>query len=689
MQVNEDAANELMRQVHSLLRGVEHNRPVVNKYRDLELFFARLINLPPSAVYAAYISKAGNTAVRFNQSERARKANLLIALIDPPSEEHPLRTVEALARYCSRRRANARDDDEEFYAIAFVSLANTWQPKAIINAENSSDARVAVLRDIWDIPEYGYEGSFGRPATLRDLNQIQVLFVNTADRTALPEQDLYQQFAVASLTPVPGDNPEFHSSFLLEISQDPGQPPLSIGTTKIVRRGQRGGRTPLQGRFLELPDEYCSLGQDFSFYENLMPLHPSVWRRVLKGLNDVAFNEDVAETFVDDYAFSNSLLGTSKAQRALKDAPRLIRRRAVETSSSGHTFQFYTSVGGSQFDVEFVFDTIPHVPDRINAIIGYNGTGKTRLLAHLAIVASSDPAIRKAVSEFGTISPPGLPFGHVIAVSYSAFDTFPIPPSMDFPESNDNRSLFDLRASQVNYYYCGLRKRNSQIEILHGSPRALKSIDDVHDEFEAALQLSRSREKLSIYLGALEIVANEPSFSRIGLDPYFFETGSDWRSNFASLSTGHKIVLNILIQIVAHIRPGALVLIDEPESHLHPSLLSALIKALNFVLQNSDSYAVIATHSPVVLQEIPRKCVHILSRFDSRTVASDPDIETFGESIGLLTSDVFRLDSSATDYHDVLQKLATDHSIDEIEGFFGGRMSAQARSYILAVQRRR
>ena len=52
-----------------------------------------------------------------------------------------------------------------------------------------------------------------------------------------------------------------------------------------------------------------------------------------------------------------------------------------------------------------------------------------------------------------------------------------------------------------------------------------------------------------------------------------------------------------------------LVLIDEPETHLHPPLLSAFVRAMSDLLIDRNGVAIIATHSPVVLQETPRTCV--------------------------------------------------------------------------------
>jgi predicted ATP-binding protein involved in virulence len=128
------------------------------------------------------------------------------------------------------------------------------------------------------------------------------------------------------------------------------------------------------------------------------------------------------------------------------------------------------------------------------------------------------------------------------------------------------------------------------------------------------------------------------------------------------------------------------VLIDEPEAHLHPPLLAALLKSIRKGLETQDSYAVIATHSPVAIQETPARFVRILKRFGESTSVKTPSSETFGENIGILTRDVFDLNSSETDYHDVLERLAADLTADEVEKLFGHRLSFQARSYITSIR---
>ncbi|MDK7046806.1 AAA family ATPase, partial [Escherichia coli] len=96
------------------------------------------------------------------------------------------------------------------------------------------------------------------------------------------------------------------------------------------------------------------------------------------------------------------------------------------------------------------------------------------------------------------------------------------------------------------------------------------------------------------------------------------------------------------------------VLIDEPESHLHPPLLSAFIRALSDLLLDRNGLSIIATHSPVVLQEVPKRCVWKINRSRLSTESRRPDIETFGENVGILTREVFGLEVVKSGFHDLL-----------------------------------
>src|SRR5690606_23174970 len=117
----------------------------------------------------------------------------------------------------------------------------------------------------------------------------------------------------------------------------------------------------------------------------------------------------------------------------------------------------------------------------------------------------------------------------------------------------------------------------------------------------------------------------------------------DPKPAFIGWSTGLKIVMHAIVTLVARTERKSIVLIDEPESHLHPPLLAAYMHAVRLVLETNDAFAVIATHSPVVVQETLGRHVSIVSRIEDDVTILPPRIETYGESIGEITDEIFRL----------------------------------------------
>ena len=135
----------------------------------------------------------------------------------------------------------------------------------------------------------------------------------------------------------------------------------------------------------------------------------------------------------------------------------------------------------------------------------------------------------------------------------------------------------------------------------------------------------------------------------------------------------------------------ALVLIDEPESHLHPPLLAALVRVLSMLLIRRNGAAILATHSPVVLQETPRSCVWVLRRSGDQVTAERPLIETFGENVSVLTREVFGLEVTLSGFHKMVSDaLAAEHgNYEQVLEEFRGQLGAEARAIALALSRLR
>jgi predicted ATPase len=466
------------------------------------------------------------------------------------------------------------------------------------------------------------------------------------------------------------------------------EPLIELGQVKILERGQRGGRPSLGSSFDRLGDNFCSLGQDIEYYENLMRQPASLRRSYLRALNDAAAYPSVERKFAAEPGWETSLIRFGPAVNALGAGRQLVRGTAKPVDQLSFQFDWWRD--DSVTHVRFNFDASKELPGRCHVLIGYNGVGKTTLLADLALTADNDLETRSATTAGRSfIRGNDTTFGAVVAVSYSAFDTFRTPKTVRDPEPDSSSPTADSSNEMFGYVYCGLRRRTTggyrHTNDSGSEDYELKSIDEIQSEFAAALRAAGNRESGGHLVAAFEALAREPSFGQIGIDIASLGSGLDSAGAievFSQLSTGHKIVLNIVTQLAAHLRTRSLVLIDEPETHLHPPLIAALLGAIQVLLNLHGSFAIIATHSPVVVQEIPALNVKILERDGASVSVREPEIETFAENIGAITRHVFSLDSSATDYQGILASLSKRYTDEQISEMFDNGLSVQGRALV-------
>lgn len=152
------------------------------------------------------------------------------------------------------------------------------------------------------------------------------------------------------------------------------------------------------------------------------------------------------------------------------------------------------------------------------------------------------------------------------------------------------------------------------------------------------------------------------------------------------MSSGHKIVLLTITALVNLVEEKTLVLMDEPESHLHPPLLSAFTRALSELLHDRNGVAIVATHSPVVVQEVPRSCVWKLNRSGLEWRKDRPERETFGENVGLLTKEVFGLEVSKSGFHAMLQEeVEKGGTFDEVVAAFRQKIGMEGLAILMSM----
>jgi predicted ATPase len=320
-------------------------------------------------------------------------------------------------------------------------------------------------------------------------------------------------------------------------------------------------------------------------------------------------------------------------------------------------------------------------PTNIHVLIGRNGVGKTRCLQNMAQSLATKPdgdKLGSFASRSSDSEARGL-FSNLVSITFSAFDPFgPI-----VAESGDARFT-------LNYSYVGLRKpAGASKEVSRSST---KDSGELTQEFIESAEHCRTGFRRDRWLRALETLSSDPLFSEANVSALASnEEEAAFAQNakrlYERLSSGHKIVLLMITRLVELVEERTLVLLDEPEAHLHPPLLAAFVRALSDLLVQRNGVAIVATHSPVVLQEVPKACVNILHRVGLTPRSERPGIETFGENVGVLTREVFGLEVTQSGYHRLLQDAAADKraSYEDVLRRFKDHLGAEARAIVAAL----
>ncbi|MFM8442456.1 MAG: AAA family ATPase [Methylococcus sp.] len=475
-----------------------------------------------------------------------------------------------------------------------------------------------------------------------------------------------------------------------------------IGEVKIgqfnMADDQRSPNIPEE--FEQLSDEFFSLGQDDSYYQTLKDLGEEVLDMVLIALRDVAKDAELYERALKEKVTGISLL-RSVSDTSVRGQFRRIANGGARLTPYSFSYTPPDTMRRWTPPPTFNFDVVPKSSPSTNVhvLIGRNGVGKTytvNLMTRAVVEPQSEPTSSGIFKINGTVGAPSEMdverniFPNIVSVTFSAFDPFePLP-------TRENK------ASGVRYHYIGLKHIAKGED---GNPKPPKSPDDLATDFGNGVQLIVTQYSMrERWRRALSLLESDPIFKLAEvwrlIDEYeeLKETLDDRRELsaairksarklFSKLSSGHKIVLLTITRLVETVAERSLVLLDEPEAHLHPPLLASLIHSLSDLLVNRNGVAIIATHSPVILQEVPRTCVWRIRRSGRQVAVERPEIETFGENVGTLTSSIFGLEVTDSGFHKVLsdaidEGLDYDGILNRFNGQLGDEGRAIARSLI-------
>lgn len=435
-----------------------------------------------------------------------------------------------------------------------------------------------------------------------------------------------------------------------------------IGELKLMNSEQDNTMDALPEEFDEpLDDSSCSLGIKTDYYIGLRQelKNEQLIKEVQHYLCDCTFEPAIYDQHRDERIFNVSLMRDLSAMDALQEGQSLAMGiEPDEMYSFSYTYH-------PKYDNSLYADWKVHIPYkplkfmRTFGIIGINGVGKTQILSSFIT-----DLLAQKVDNFKSLPH----FKNIIVICSTPFDSYPV-------EKQDTR--------EIVYRLCCLEQDKTLT--LDGIKQNLNRImkqPTVEHVSMLTVWVDLIREYVdSAFVDHVVILKRDADGSE-----YYDINGDDLGSNVNILSSGQLHILSLVTYICANIHYRSLLFIDEPEVHLHPHITMEFMAMLSGLLSVFKSYAIIATHTPLVVREMAGKNVFLMQKMQDGIPQIAPvGFETLGEDVGTLYRNLFGYDEQSSYFKKMVDKLCDrGKSYEEIVRYFqqGMNLNINARLII-------
>lgn len=433
---------------------------------------------------------------------------------------------------------------------------------------------------------------------------------------------------------------------------------------------------------------FFTMHPGMSFYRKLVrALGPGNADVLLRSVNDLVIYKYSQNAWVEQAltseVFSHGFMRDSEPFFAFNNADSVLGGvDAEDFSAISQKLDLTFSLEGYEnpHEIKLRFSSESLIPRRINILIGKNGTGKSQALKSFCraalmyrdstvnLVDSEREDKRPMISRILAIATPG-----------ETGNTFP-------PERKKTQKMFYRRLNLT---------RNGRA----GSSRSIS---------ESLVQLARSNDEIGaftrwgLFLGAIEDVLPVDSIVIAQKGGDYLPIGSlrsggestrltRWANvdhnadprlliseNAYPLSSGQLTFFKFCLLCCLYIENGSFVLMDEPETHMHPNLISEFVGLLDYLLQNTGSQAILATHSAYFVREVPKEQVQVFHETENHIINVDnPRLRTFGATVDAISQFVFSEDAEVR-LTDKIYEQVKGRTFDSVDKEIGEQISLAA-----------
>ncbi|NHN34622.1 AAA family ATPase [Paenibacillus agricola] len=437
---------------------------------------------------------------------------------------------------------------------------------------------------------------------------------------------------------------------------------LDMGALKILHITDNFTINVIDKNFESLEEgKFCSLGQSMEYYRDLRTLEQKLYEDILHSLKDVAIYKEYYEKFKGHGGIGDSFFRSSEAKKAFSSAIQYFGGEKRDEIFN-FTYKFNPPYSNQKINITFDYSKKDFVPNKMFVLVGKNGCGKTQFMERFANSLCGSESKENSIEAFDNMPL----FSKVIAVSFSAFDDFKKPQQDEKRNSSGSEPM-------NNYIYCGIQGNDEKTLSL----KEMREIGEIRFK-----ELRKNDEKFQLWKRTMmSVLENEFEVLLKETEPEkIFE---------ARLSSGQNILLYTMTNVIANIEYESILLFDEPELHLHPNAISNLMRTLSDLLKEYNSYAIVCTHSPLIVQETASRYIKKFVREDNLLDVRELSLESLGENLTSITEEVFNVKDVESYYKTIFRTAVNreNKNLDAILNKFPNGLSYNAMTYISVIEK--